>query len=83
MAVKLSKPIKRGDKEITEVNVREPSAGELRGLDNHDVLRMSVSAHRKLLPRISCITANEFDQLPPKDLIALQSEVVSFFTDAE
>jgi hypothetical protein len=81
--VTLSKPIKRGDKEITEISLREPTAGELRGLDNFDVMRMNVTAHRALIPRISELTANEFDQLPPKDLIAIQSEVVGFFTGTE
>jgi hypothetical protein len=83
MAVTLSKPIKRGEKEITQVSLREPTAGELRGLDNFDIMRMNVTAHRSLIPRISELTANEFDQLPPKDLIAIQSEVVSFFTGTE
>lgn len=83
MNVKLSKPIKRGEKEIKEVTLREPTAGELRGLDNFDLMRMNVTAHRTLIPRISDITANEFDQLPPRDLIALQTEVVSFFTPVE
>ena len=46
-------------------------------------MRMNVTAHRSLIPRISELTANEFDQLPPKDLIAIQSEVVSFFTGTE
>ena len=81
--VALSKPIKRGEKTVNEVTLREPSAGELRGLDNFDVMRMNVTAHRTLIPRISDITANEFDQLPPKDLIAIQTEVVGFFTGTE
>ena len=59
----------------------QPSAGELRGLDNFDVLRMNVGAHRTLIPRISNITANEFDMLRPKDLIAVQQEVVAFFME--
>ncbi len=77
----LSSPVKRGDAEISTVELREPSAGELRGLDNFDVLRMNVGAHRTLIPRISNITANEFDMLRPKDLIAVQQEVVAFFME--
>lgn len=79
--VTLSSPVKRGDAEISTVELREPSAGELRGLDNFDVLRMNVGAHRTLIPRISNITANEFDLLRPKDLIAVQQEVVAFFME--
>ena len=79
--VTLKRPIKRGDTEITEVTFREPGAGELRGLDMFDVIRMNVTAHRTLVPRISNITANEFDQLAPKDLMAVQTEVVAFFME--
>ena len=42
---------------------------------------MNVGAHRTLIPRISNITANEFDLLRPKDLIAVQQEVVAFFME--
>lgn len=79
--VPLKRPIKRGDTEITEVTFREPGAGELRGLDMFDVIRMNVTAHRTLVPRIANITANEFDLLAPKDLMAVQTEVVAFFME--
>jgi len=79
--VTLKRPIKRGDTEITEVTFREPGAGELRGLDMFDVIRMNVTAHRTLVPRIANITANEFDQLAPKDLMSVQTEVVAFFME--
>ena len=79
-AVTLARPIKRGDAEITEVTFREPGAGELRGLDMFDVIRLGINAHRTLIPRISNITANEFDMLAPKDLLNVQTEVVGFFT---
>ncbi|MHA6195523.1 phage tail assembly protein [Pseudomonas wadenswilerensis] len=79
--VTLTRPLKRGDQEITEVTLREPSAGELRGLEMFDVIRMGVNAHRILVPRISNITANEFDALSPRDLLSVNTEVVGFFTE--
>lgn len=79
--VPLSKPFKRGETEIAAVELREPSAGELRGLDMFDVIRMNVTAHRSLIPRISNLTANEFDQLSPRDLLNVQTEIVGFFTE--
>lgn len=79
--VTLNRAIKRGDKEIEAVTLREPSTGDLRGLDMFDVLRMNVTAHRNLIPRIANITANEFDALSPKDLLAVQQEVVAFFAE--
>lgn len=79
--VTLTRPFKRGDTDIETVTLREPSAGELRGLDSMDVLRMAVDAHKKLVPRISGITENEFNLLSPKDLVLIQNEVVNFFVE--
>ncbi|HHY0482720.1 phage tail assembly protein [Vibrio parahaemolyticus] len=79
--VPLKKPLKRGENEITEINLREPDTGTLRGLEMFSILRMDVNTHRQLVPRISDITANEFDMLKPSDLVALQTEVVGFFTE--
>lgn len=77
----LKHPIKRGDAEITEVDIREPETGSLRGLEMFSILRMDVNTHRQLVPRISTLTANEFDMLKPSDLVAVQTEVVGFFTE--
>lgn len=77
--VVLQEPIKRGEAEITEVELRAPKAGELRGLNNFDVIQANVTAHRTLVPRISNITANEFDLLGTADLLAIQQEVIAFF----
>ncbi|EJB5271314.1 phage tail assembly protein [Vibrio vulnificus] len=79
--VELKKPLKRGDNEITEINLREPDTGSLRGLEMFSILRMDINTHRQLVPRISDITANEFDILKPSDLVAVQTEVVGFFTE--
>lgn len=79
--VTLKKPLKRGDTEITEINFREPDTGTLRGLEMFSILRMDVNTHRQLVPRISDITANEYDMLKPSDLVAVQTEVVGFFTE--
>ena len=79
--ITLTRSLARGEKEIDVVEIREPSAGELRGLDNMDVLRMGVDAHKKLVPRISNITENEFNLLSPKDMITIQNEVVAFFME--
>lgn len=79
--VKLNQSIKRGEEEITEITLREPKSGELRGLELFSVLRMDVTAHRTLIPRISNVTANEFDQFGPKDLAIVTNEVVSFFME--
>ena len=79
--VTLKKPLKRGDTEINEISLREPDTGSLRGLEMFSILRMDINTHRQLVPRISDITANEFDMLKPSDLVAVQTEVVGFFTE--
>ncbi|MFD2178515.1 phage tail assembly protein [Veronia pacifica] len=78
--VKLSFPLKRGEKAIKTLDITKPDTGSLRGLEIFSLLRMDVNAHRQLLPRISSLTANEFDALDPVDLVAVQTEVVGFFT---
>lgn len=51
--VKLKKPIKFGDKDVTKIDVRRPSAGEMRGLTLVDVNTLDVDTLIKLLPRIT------------------------------
>lgn len=77
--VTLEEPITRGETEIKTIELRAPKAGELRGLNNFDVIQANVTAHRTLIPRISNITVNEFDLLDPADLMAVQQEVIAFF----
>ncbi|HAS3046054.1 TPA: phage tail assembly protein [Vibrio parahaemolyticus] len=79
--ITLSRPLKQGDNEIKEITFREPTTGSLRGLEMFSVIRMDVNTHRQLVPRISNLDANLFDQLSPKDLITVQNEVVSFFME--
>lgn len=83
--VTLEKGFKRKvkDKEetIKNVTLREPDSGSLRGLKILDVMQFDVTAARTLVPRISDMTANEFDALKPKDLATLCSEVGAFFVE--
>lgn len=76
--VELDTPIKRGEQEITEVELRKPSSGELRGIQLADLLQMDVSALIKLLPRISPLTEAELRALDPADLVALGVKVTGF-----
>lgn len=64
------------------VALRAPTAGELRGIKLLDVLQLDAGAHALLLPRISDLSAMEFYQLGPADLMALMSEAVAFFAPA-
>lgn len=76
--IELKESITRGKKTIDKVSLREPRAGELRGLELMSVVRMDVNSLRILLPRICELNANEVDQLHPADLTKLASEIAVF-----
>jgi hypothetical protein len=79
--VNLSKPIKRGEQEITAIVLRKPTAGELRGLKLMDVINMDVNALSVLLPRIATptITRTDVESLALPDLLEVGVEVTNFF----
>ncbi|MEW6166051.1 MAG: phage tail assembly protein [Pseudomonadota bacterium] len=78
--ITLETPLKIGDTEVTEITLRKPAAGELRGLNLTDLLQMDVVATIKLLPRISTPTLTEQHaaMLDPADLTSLAKEVSGF-----
>ncbi|MEX0319442.1 MAG: phage tail assembly protein [Ruegeria sp.] len=81
-SVTLSEPIEVDGKTVSEVSLRKPMAGELRGLNMLDVLRMDVSAMIKLLPRITQPPLTELQvssQIEPDDFTELASKTVVFF----
>lgn len=78
--ITLDQPIKRGDSEITSVELRKPVSGELRGLTLTDLLQMDVNALQRILPRISTPTLTEMEAaaLDPADLVQFGSMVAGF-----
>lgn len=78
--VKLETPIKRGDTEITEVTLRKPLAGALRGLNLRDLVNCDATAVMELLPRITTpsLIKAEIDKMDPVDLGNCAGEVVYF-----
>ncbi|MGL4755663.1 MAG: phage tail assembly protein [Aeromonadaceae bacterium] len=88
ITIKLPTPIKRKEgpngenNDISEVMMREPKGGELRGLETLALIRMDYASHRTLIPRICPqITANDIDAMDPKTLLAVQQELVGFFVE--
>lgn len=83
--VTLSTPIKRGEQRITEVTLREPNAGALRGISLTDVLQLNVSAMIELLPRITepALIRQEIAAMGPVDITAVGVELVGFFVPKE
>lgn len=78
--VTLDTPIKRGKTEITEVLLRKPQSGALRGVRLQALMEMDVNAVMAVLPRVSApaLTAQEVNEMDPADLLALSVEVVTF-----
>jgi len=79
--VPLEEPITRGEDKITELTLRRPDSGSLRGLSLAELIKMDTGAVMKLLPRISspALVDAEVEQLDPADLFACAVEVSSFF----
>ncbi|EWC40197.1 phage tail assembly protein [Stutzerimonas stutzeri] len=80
--IALSAPIKRGDTEITEIVLRKPASGELRGLKLTDLLNGDVSATIRLVPRISqpSLTEQEVAAMDPADLYDCADEIAGFLS---
>lgn len=78
--VTLDNPIARGDQTITEIIVRKPDSGSLRGTSLHDLLHMDVNALIIVLPRITspALTAIEVRRMEPEDLLQLGQVVTDF-----
>ena len=78
--ITLETPIKRGETEITSIELRKPVAGELRGCNLTDLLQMDVVALTKVLPRITtpAITESDVSKMDPADLMQCATEVAGF-----
>jgi hypothetical protein len=79
--VTLDTPIRRGEEEIAEVQIRKPKAGELRGCNFHDLVKMDVGTVITVLPRVTMppITEAEASNMDPCDQLALAGELANFF----
>ena len=80
VTVILDEPLQRGDTVITEIQLRKPKAGELRGVSLVDVANLDVMALQKVLPRITqpILTTQDVNNLDLADLMALGAEVAYF-----
>lgn len=78
--ITLDAPLVRGNTTITEVTLRKPISGELRGVTLLDLAQMDVLALRKVLPRISTptLTDHEVGRMDPADLMQCGVAVSGF-----
>lgn len=78
--ITLDTPIKRGDTEITSIEIRKPGAGELRGLSLRSLMNFDTDALMAVLPRVTTpsLTAHEVNLMDPADLLDAGSEIATF-----
>ena len=78
--VTLDTPIKRGDNEITQIEVRKPLTLALKGVSLTELLQMKVDAIGQVLPRVTTptLTKPDIDNLDPADLLQLGTAVIGF-----
>ena len=76
----LETPLKRGETEISQVELFKPNAGALRGVRLADLCASDVDALLSVLPRITlpALTKSECLNLDPVDLITLGGKVIGF-----
>ncbi|WP_374961018.1 phage tail assembly protein [Spongiibacter tropicus] len=81
--ITLKKPIKRGEQEITEVTLRKPNTGALRGCRLSMLLNSDVDSLITVLPRITepALTEQDIADMDVKDLVSCAGEVVGFLTE--
>lgn len=78
--IELDEPIQRGKTTITELQIRKPKAGELRGVSLMELAQMDVMALRKVLPRITTptLTDIEIGNMDPADILQCGVAVAGF-----
>lgn len=80
VVIELDEPLTRGNSQISELTLRRPKSGALRGVSLMDLMNMNVSALQVVLPRISEPALTQFDvaAMDPADLIKCGMEVSVF-----
>jgi hypothetical protein len=78
--INIDQPITQGDNVFVAVDLRKPTAGELRGLSLADLLRMEVAALETVIPRIATPTLTKQDvaKMDPADLMQCAVAVADF-----
>ncbi len=80
--VTLETPIKRGETEISQVEIIKPNAGSLRGVGLASLANADVDALLIVLPRLTLpsLTKDEVSNMDLPDLVTLAGKVISFLS---
>lgn len=79
--IKLTKPLTFGETTTTELILRRPTAGDLRGIKMQAIGELEVDTVLKLAQRLSTtpLAPTTLDDLDPADLLVLGAEIAGFF----
>uniref|UniRef100_A0A3B0MJX9 Phage tail protein E n=1 Tax=Arsenophonus endosymbiont of Trialeurodes vaporariorum TaxID=235567 RepID=A0A3B0MJX9_9GAMM len=80
LTINLEEPISRGETPISQVTLRKPQVGDLRGVQLSPLMQMDIDAMIKVLPRImtSSLNEQEMRQMSPGDFFNLANELGLF-----
>ncbi|WP_272665073.1 phage tail assembly protein [Providencia sp. PROV174] len=80
ITVTLDEPITRGTTTVTEIVVRKPNSGALRGVRLAALMEMDVDSAILVLPRVTApaLTKAELLMMAPADMVNLTKELVLF-----
>ncbi|HFF1652817.1 MULTISPECIES: phage tail assembly protein [Providencia] len=80
ITITLDEPITRGTTTVTEVVVRKPNSGALRGVRLAALMEMDVDSAILVLPRVTApaLTKAELLMMAPADMVNLTKELVLF-----
>lgn len=70
-----------GAEPITQIELREPFAGEMRGLKFANIMEADVDTMTVLIPRISELTERQMLNMRPVNLTPLIAGVLGFFVE--
>lgn len=81
--VTLKAPVDIDGKKTTEISLREPKAGELRGVQLVQLMAGDMATLAKVVPRISepPLTENQIHQMSLSDMTSLYTGLSGFFGD--
>lgn len=65
------------------VEIREPTAGDLRGVKMLDLLQLDTGAAATVVERVSDLSAGEMFALSGRDALAVMQELVGFLAPSE
>ena len=80
--ITLSNPVEINGKKTKSIELREPMAGELRGLSMLEVVQLNTNAITILAPRISDLTETHMVNMGASDLLAVGGAIAGFFAPA-